>query len=143
MARRWMFVGALLVLVGGFAACSSDVAGNDLEAGDCIEDQSDLSSTEISAIDCSEEHAFEVTGTFDLDDADEYPGVAEVEAESNERCAGDIFEDYVGEPFDPTGDLQATALYPSEQTWDEADDRTVICFAFPADGSTSTGSVEG
>jgi hypothetical protein len=140
---RWKIVVALVVVGLGLTACSdAEVTANDLEAGDCVEDQDTLNSTEVDSIDCDESHAFEVIGKFDVDDADEYPGADELSAQGDERCQGDIYSEYTGEDFDPAGEYLATSVYPSQETWDEADDRTIICLALPADGSSTTGSIK-
>jgi Septum formation len=141
--RRWLPVAVLALLGLGAGACSSggtEVAANNLEVGDCVEDEATLNSIDVSAIDCDEDHVFELYHRFDLEDADEYPGVSEVQAEGNQRC-GQRFERFVGAP--PGAEYTFIAVPPSQETWDEADDRTVLCFAALADGSPTTGSLEG
>lgn len=143
VGRRSMFVGAAALMGLGLVACSSEVAANDLEVGDCVVDEAALTSADVEAVDCGDEHQFELIGRFDVDDADEYPGEEELVAEGDAECQGDIFSDYVGTDFDPAGAVLVAPIYPSQETWDEADDRTILCFAFAADGSSSTESVEG
>ncbi len=141
--RGWKVAVALTVLGLGLTACSKEVAANNLEVGDCVEDETALTSAEVEAVDCGDEHAFELIGKFDVDDADSYPGAAELEEQGATECQGDIFEEYIGSPFNPDGEVLVDAYYPSEETWDEADDRTILCFGFLSDGSTSTESLEG
>lgn len=143
MARRWLIAGLCLVLGVGLLACSKEVAANDLEVGECVEDESTLNSADIDSVDCGDEHLFELIGRFDVEDQDDYPGTEALEAESIETCQGDLFEDYVGQPFDPTGEVLVTQLYPSEDTWEQAADRTVLCFGFPSDLAPTTGSFAG
>src|SRR5688572_27045194 len=144
MARRWLILGSALAVLGlGLTACSKDVAANDLEVGDCVKDEETLNSADVESIDCEEEHVFELIGKFDVDDADEYPGADELTEEGTSRCQDDIFEEYVGVPYEESAEVYASAVPPSEETWNDADDRTILCFAHTQDLAETTGSVEG
>ncbi len=139
--RLWMAVLTTVALAVGGTSCSKDaeVSANDLQVGDCVEDQATLNSVDVSAIDCDEEHVFELYHRFDLEDADDYPGETEVQAQGDEGC-GDNFEDYVGAP---PGEIAFVAIPPSQETWEQANDRTILCFATRTDFAPTTGSVEG
>lgn len=141
MTRRGTMALAILVLAAGLGACSTDVAANKLEVGDCTDQDLSGSVGEVDTIDCAEPHAAEVFAVFDLE-GDEYPGVSAIQADSVEGCQGDRFTDYVGVPY-PQSEIFVAYLVPSEETWNEADDRTVICFAVTGDGSPLEGSVQG
>ena len=141
MARRWMTALALVVLAVGLAACSKEVAANSLEVGDCTDQDLSGAVGEVETVDCDESHTAEVFEVFDID-GDEFPGSAEVQAQATEECQGDAFEEYVGVPY-AQSEVYATFLVPTEETWNEADDRTVICLAVTQDGSPTEGSVEG
>lgn len=132
---------ALLVTGLGLVACSKEVAANNLEVGDCTD--ADLSGAvgEVDTVDCAESHTAEVYAVFDLEDGD-FPGDADIQAQATEGCIGDRFEEYVGLPYQRS-EIYSTSLVPTEQTWNDADDRTVICLAVTQDGSATTGSVEG
>jgi Septum formation len=140
-ARRWKIAGAVVVLGLGLTACSKEVAANDLEVGDCIVDEDTLNSTDVEGIDCEEDHVFELIGKFDVDDGD-FPGDDELSTQGQERCTGDIFEEYVGVPYVESAEVYATPVPPSEETWNEADDRTILCVAHTQDLASTTGSVE-
>lgn len=142
MFRRLMLVPALIVLGVGLAACSStEVAANNLEVGDCTDQDLSGAVAEVDTVDCDESHTAEVYEVFDIE-GDDFPGSSEVNNLATEGCQGDAFEDYVGVPY-AESEIFATYLVPTEETWNEADDRTVICLAVTADGSPSEGSVEG
>ena len=112
--RGWKIAGALIVLGLGLTACSKEVAANDLEVGDCVEDQDTLNSTDVEAIDCDEDHVFELIGKFDVDEDGDYPGETELTSQGDERCTGDIFEEYVGVPYAESAEVYASAVPPSE-----------------------------
>ncbi len=140
--RRGLLVAAAIALASG-VGCSKDVAANDLEAGDCVLDEEALDRADIETVDCGEEHVFELIGASDLDVEDEYPGRTELASTGQERCQGQLFEDYVGVPFVESADVFVTAIPPTEETWNDADDRTILCFAHTEDRTATTGSVEG
>ena len=139
--RAQLLVATVAVAALALTACGSDVAANDVEVGQCTNQDLTGSVGEIETVDCAEPHVAEVFATFDLE-GDDYPGVDEVDTLATEGCTGARFEDYVGLPYEES-EVFAAPLTPTEQTWNEADDRTVICFAVTSDGSETEGSVKG
>lgn len=135
----------MIVLAAGVSACSKGVEANDLAVGECIANEIDGPVGAVDTVDCDEPHRYEVYAKFDLE-GDEYPGAGEAEAAALVGCSGERFEAYVGVPYDDS-DLHARHLVPTEDSWDGADDRTIICLAFtPLDTATPTdgaGEVEG
>lgn len=127
-----------VALVLGLAACSDPevVSANE---GDCIESLSTGSVSELPTVDCDEPHDAQVVGVFDHD-GDDFPGDEAIATTANERCA-ELFEEFVGAPVTETS-LAFSSVNPTEQTWNEADDRETICFAQLADNSQLTESVE-
>jgi hypothetical protein len=133
---------ALLVALG--AGCgildSTEVATADV--GDCI--NNDIASSSISEFDtveCTEPHTAELIYKFDLPDGD-FPGQEAIGAAVEEECQGSAFEDYVGTPY-AESEIFLFPVTPTEQTWDEADDREVLCFGGLQDGADLTESVQG
>ncbi|TNC16919.1 septum formation family protein [Georgenia sp. 311] len=129
---------ATLALVGA-AGCSANSV-LDLTVGDCL-NQSDLEGDEVSsveAVECSEEHDAEIFAEHEFT-GDSYPGLTAVREESEEVCA-DKFEEFIGVPY-LESELYFTMLYPSEQSWDDADDRTTLCIVLSEE--PMTGSLEG
>ncbi|PYF99493.1 Septum formation [Georgenia satyanarayanai] len=124
LRRPVLAVAATLALVGA-AGCTADSV-LDLEVGDCL-NQSDLEGEEVSsaaAVECTEEHDAEIFGEH-VFSGDDYPGVDTVQAESQETCLAE-FEEFIGLPYEESA-LPFTMLYPSEQSWNDADDRTTLC----------------
>lgn len=144
------------VLALGGAACADeptrDEAGeitetegvdpNALQAGDCFNDPEPGASTqvtELEAVPCDEPHDNEVFHVFDLDDG-EFPGADEVKELGLAGCEPEL-ERYVGATAQEAG-LAIVPVTPTEQSWNELDDRTVLCALYKADGSEITGSLE-
>lgn len=141
MRTRALFIGLVLGSFGWLVSCS-DTPANDFEAGECTNDDLSGRIEEIDTVDCDEEHTAEAIGQFDVE-GDDFPGATEIQAEADETCQGSVFEDYVGVPYEESIYL-ATGIPPSEQSWNDADDRTVICIVTgTTDGSALDGSVEG
>jgi hypothetical protein len=129
--------GLTMLAVTG-VACSDSVPT--AEEGACIEELSLVGNiSELPTVDCDEDHAAQVVGLFDHD-GDDFPGDSEIEEEAEERCA-ELFEDFVGAPVEETS-LSFGAIHPTEETWEEADDRETICVANTQDGSDLDQSVE-
>ncbi len=137
--RAFWVVGAVIALMVGLTACGEPSA-NALEEGDCIDAEIGGDVGEDDKVDCEESHSAEVYSTFDLE-GDDFPGVEEVQAQADERCLED-FEGYVGLPYEDST-IDFTTLNPSEDSWNDNDDRTVLCLAVSLDGSDTEGSVEG
>ena len=121
---------------------TDDVTPNSLQVGDCFNDP-DSSATEVSsleAVPCDEPHDNEVFHVFDLE-GDDYPGDDEVARLGTEGCEPEL-EAYVGAPPAEAG-LAIVPVTPTEGSWNDSDDRTILCAAYNADGTPLTGSIEG
>lgn len=111
-----------------------------IRVGDCLEsmDFSDELIT-VPVIPCAEPHDSEVYASVDLPDGD-YPGPEEVAAQAEELCY-DEFEGFVGIPWDASG-LEYGYLSPTQESWERAGDREVLCMVWDPAGPT-TGSLAG
>ena len=135
-------MGAVVVavsLVRGGGREEKDVF--ELAVGDCVNGLSDAGGTQEYAstpvVPCSEPHEAEVITSFDLTGAT-YPGEEEVIAESERQCVDLML---AALPRDaPADELMPFYFYPTKESWERTDDRTVHCLAMPADG-TATGSL--
>lgn len=121
-------------LISSIAACGGQVAT--AEVGDCVV-TADIPDdvTEIPTVDCSEAHDAQVVGKFDLDDGD-FPGTDAVQSAAEEGCMSE-FESFIGAAYADSS-LEVSYVYPTEQTWDQANDREVICFAISAEDATES-----
>lgn len=138
MTTRALLVIAAL-LAGVTLACSQDVATADV--GACFEEPEDTSEIgEFDTVECEEPHFGEVYYKFDIA-GDEYPGEEGVSQEVQDGCLP-AFEDYVGIPYEESV-YEIFPITPTEETWNDADDREVICVLTAPDQSDITGSKEG
>lgn len=121
-------------LISSIAACGGQVAT--AEVGECIV-TADIPDdvTDIPTVDCSEPHDAQVVGKFDLDDGD-FPGTDAVRAAADERCVSE-FESFIGAAYGESS-LEISYVYPTQQTWEQADDREVVCFAISAEDATES-----
>jgi hypothetical protein len=121
-----------------------DVGVFALAEGDCFVDPPSGNLNEVEAVPCDEPHSSEVFALFDVDGDNDapFPGDPEIQAQAEENCGGDLFEEYVGAPFQEST-LGVTFITPTQQTWEQVDDREVICVAQSGDGSDLTESVAG
>jgi hypothetical protein len=140
MARRASW-GAVALLALAVTACAKDVEANELEVGTCVVDLDALESAQIDTVSCDDEHRFELIASFDLEGDPEFPGEGEVAEDAEEGCTGERFTEYVGQSYEDAADLLVTPVPPSEDTWEGAEDRTVLCFAHTAEAEPTTGSL--
>jgi hypothetical protein len=127
-----------VLLVPLVAACGSEVAAQ-AEVGECFQAPDPNEPVgELDKVDCAEPHDHEVFAKFELPDGD-FPGEDGVQQQAEEGCL-ERFEGYVGESYEesPYGIFP---IRPSEQSWNDADDREVICAITTLDGTKLEESV--
>jgi len=109
-----------------------DVGVFDLQVGDCVNFRDGESEvTSLAGVVCDTPHDGQVFALFDLE-GDEFPGAETVVSEGQTGCV-DRFEDFIGIGFQESIYF-LDLLPPSEQTWNDRDDREVVCFAVPEAG---------
>jgi hypothetical protein len=128
--------GILLLALAGAACSDPEVATADV--GECIESIS-FNVEELPTVDCDEDHEAQVVGAFDHE-GDDFPGEGDIIAEAEEQCQ-ELFDDFVGAPVEETS-LNLNTINPTEETWNEADDRETLCMAVSGDGTSLDQSVE-
>jgi hypothetical protein len=116
--------------------------------GDCFHDPQvqttgDVTGiADVAAVPCSTPHDNEVFYLHDLSrQFSDFPGVAQLDEASSATCLAQ-FEPYVGEDYESSR-LNYTWLAPTQETWDENDDREVVCALFDNDRLKLTGSMKG
>ncbi len=115
----------------------------DLEVGDCFNAGGDAVGT-VTTVDCAQPHVYEAFAVFDHEaDADTaYPGDDEMLEYADAACQSP-FEDYVGIDYQSSV-YWITSVTPSQETWEERDDREIVCaLKLGEEGTETTGSAEG
>ncbi|NKZ01850.1 septum formation family protein [Nocardiopsis alborubida] len=142
--------GSVFALSGCGALMSVMGAGNvmDLNVGECfVEEEMNaaLVSGEVSNIplvDCAEEHDSEFFFAYDMTEG-EYPGVEATESQAEELCTGENFTNFIGVSY-AESEIYAGHIYPTQETWDQFNDREIICYATTSfSGEMVTGTLEG
>lgn len=147
---------ALLLLVPlalALAACSDDDAGRkdgaitkagkisvfDARVGDCLLPGDELGTEidKVEAVPCDEGHTHEVFALPEFPGGDVYPGEDELRNFANAECL-DAFTNYTGDDY-LDSDLFFSYLQPSIRSWNEGDDRNIVC-VIVATGEPVTGS---
>ncbi|MDH3729750.1 MAG: septum formation family protein [Acidimicrobiia bacterium] len=144
--NRWIVVVAVIGIsvLGGILDQSEPISNR--SAGDCFNEPSGATVSEITLIDCSNEHELEVFANISLS-GDAFPGEFAMVEQAFNSCIS-RFESYVGEPYD-TSILYLFPFTPTEQSWADGE-REALCVVYePVPGSdgdqimSRTGSVRG
>jgi hypothetical protein len=92
----------------------------------------------LPVVDCADVHTHEIYATIPSPE-EVFPGVDALGDFAQVKCL-EAFEPFVGtSPFDSV--LSYTWLVPTLQSWNDEDDREVLCVLMNRDGSTLTGSM--
>ena len=109
-----------------------------IRTGDCLMLPGELGSQveTLEAIPCAEPHNAEVLTTTMIADGD-YPGLDAVIAQAEEDCLRE-FQRITGNDFMTDPDWDMTFLYPTQESWEQIDDREIVCIVTPLAGGTTT-----
>lgn len=125
---------------------ADEVSVFDLAVGDCFtaaptDDDGGALVTTAAIVDCDEPHLAEVILIGELPNpaGEPFPGV-EARDEAAEQLCQPAFDDYVGVPL-AASELGLLWLAPTEETWEDQDDREVTCAVQSLDGEPLVGSV--
>ena len=92
----------------------------------------------LPIIDCAEPHSHEIYATIESP-AEVFPGVEALGDFAEVKCL-EAFEPFVGtSPFDSS--LSYTWLVPTLQSWNEKDDREVLCVLMSRAGTPLEGTM--
>ncbi len=137
-----MATSAVFVLAGAMAGCSSGTSVYDVTVGDCLmqpEDASEVTSVEV--VDCAQPHDYELYAEFEVDMADSWPGTDAIADAADLGCY-DAFGDFVGVPYEES-ELFYMYYSPSQESWEQDDDRLIQCLVFEASDDFGADVVSG
>ena len=113
----------------------------EVRVGDCFDDtgfgEDEIS--EVPGVPCADPHDNEVYALFDV--SGEWPGDERIEQLAYEGCY-ERFEATIGKSYEDSM-IDYTVIYPSEGSWNEQDDREVICVGYHMEYEKLTGSIMG
>lgn len=137
-------VGASYMGVAGQDDTVRDEAGNvvtggevgafRIQLGDCIETPPVGEFESLAAAPCSEPHESEVFHALMLADRTTFPGTETISQEAADGCYS-AFTGFVGQTYEYSS-LDFSTIGPTKATWDEFDDREVLCVVFDPAGAT-------
>jgi len=158
---RALTVATIAAAAAVLSGCSllgnlDNVTGGDTTTGDddvfsikveeCFNDETpeDETVSAVEKVDCAEPQIWEAYKSIIIEEGDgTYPGEDVVTAKSETDCKA-AFADYVGIDYD-SSTLYLSFYYPTQETWDQINDREILCIVTTTDDFTTktTGSVEG
>ena len=118
----------------------------DATTGQCFDEAADLGAISqlavVTEVSCAAPHDYEVFADFavDIDGDAPFPGSSPIQDEAAATCPVS-FEAYTGRAYNRAGPELYAAMWPTEESWNTADDRTILCVAFAVDGSKLEGSI--
>jgi hypothetical protein len=141
----------LLAALAGSVGCSDDKADPTkpaaapalaVQVGQCLQVTAALDSevAKLPVIDCAQEHTHEIFAAIEDTDDDVFPGATKLEAFSETACYG-AFEGYVGINWLDSS-LFITWIYPSLTSWNNEDDREVLCVLGAKNATPLTGTMK-
>lgn len=148
--KKTITIAAFLIAASAtLTGCSAikdvvDVAGPIVDAvndentwitvGDCFNETDDEIVSDVPTIDCALPHDYEVYASIQLDKA-VWPGDDEIFSLADDACLAP-FATWVGIPFE-NSTLDYTYYVPTEDGWNNYDDREVSCIMFDPAGQTT------
>jgi hypothetical protein len=113
-----------------------------IRIGDCLGGALEGTFEAVEAEPCSEPHTNEVYAAFllpgDLDAP--FPGEVSVESDASRGCF-DRFAPFVGIAYEDSI-YEIGSITPTPGSWDQVDDREVLCLICRLDGEPTTGSAQ-
>jgi hypothetical protein len=119
-----------------------------IQVGDCFNGQLPTAVDSIDAVPCDQPHDQEAYAVFDLEIDGQaagpdvpYPGDDQVQLVAQRDCIVQ-FTGYVGSAYE-TSILEVGLLLPTQETWEQIDDREVVCTVHRADGGQLEATAQG
>ncbi len=109
-----------------------------LKVGDCMMEAPSGLLEDIDVVPCAEPHDQEVFYEITMDDGDFSEEAVDA---ASQECIGDAYASFVGVAYEAST-LEVYPITPTQQTWDELNDRVVQCVISDPAGQIE-GSLEG
>lgn len=144
-------VAALVVALAGCSVLGDDspsattvpngVRLVDIEPGTCFQRPANTDVRTVEQVGCRKPHDAEAYAVFALPAPadDPFPGGAEVQSLAQQGCQ-DRFADYVGQAYEDS-EYYFSAIAPSRKSWEDRNDRRVLCSVIAAGGGQLEGTV--
>jgi len=106
----------------------------DLEPGTCFQRPADTDVRTVEQVGCRRPHDAEAYAVFALPFPadDPFPGGSEVQSLAQMGCQ-ERFADYVGQAYEDS-QYYFSAIAPTRKSWEDRNDRRVLCSIIAADG---------
>jgi hypothetical protein len=107
-----------------------DVGAFRLRVGDCIASASSAVGDAVASVPvvpCDQAHESQIYAAFDIA-GDEFPGLVIVGQEAEEGCVDSFLRTFATR--DDIAEWELSFLHPTQDTWDQVNDREVLCLAF-------------
>ncbi len=113
----------------------------ELTVGQCFNSPDTPQVQDVELLPCDQPHQAEVYSLpqYPAGPDEPYPGDDVVRSWAENQCVNVDFATYVGVPFGQSA-LGASWLTPTQGSWENSDDREVICVLIDANGGQLTGS---
>lgn len=112
----------------------------DLKVGDCFDVPDDANGNALLFSSCNVLHDYEAYSVETMPGDSTYPGETAVDDFASTACV-DAFQAYVGKPYS-SSTYAYTPITPSKETWEQLNDREILCVLGLADGTPTTGSAK-
>ena len=129
----------------GTIISEGDIDAFAMRVGDCFSDSPGILDgsaevQDVAGLPCSEPHDNEVYAVFDVS-LDLFPGDESLFDLSTAACRK-RFKSFVGKSYDYSI-LDMFAIYPTDESWSQLNDREGICAVYRVDYKKLTGSTKG
>lgn len=113
-----------------------------MQLGDCFDDADDAAEVDevfgVAGVPCDQPHDNEVYAIFDTV-LTEFPG-SEVMGETATDACIERFEAFVGLDY-PSSQLDVFPMYPTVESWNQRDDREIVCALYDLSLEKLTGTM--
>ena len=139
MLRAVALVGLVMALAAG---CGE---GNvfELEEGTCFNQEESAEVSDVDIVSCDDPHQYEVYAIVSIEEplGVPFPGSTRVGDVAANLCL-ERFEEFVARPYAESL-LDISILSPTRESWEDLDDREVVCSLYDLEDLYMEGSMEG